>query len=116
MKRKLRKKQTGGPKYPRNTKSIKKHVDKLSDKELQELADRNLRAKVNTTTEFLQRTDTINAIRNKLVQDFENEQKKDKKKKGGIKGKKKMMGGGMKKMMYKSGGFLEPKMPNLDDL
>ena len=43
------------------------------------------------------------------------------KKKGGVKkkmygGKKKMMGGGMKKMMYKSGGFLEPKIPNLDDL
>ena len=70
MKRKLRKKQTGGPKYPRNTKSIKKHVDKLSDKELQELADRNFRANnVNmTTTEFLQRTDTINAIRNKYIQ------------------------------------------------
>jgi len=33
-----------------------------------------------------------------------------------LKGKKKMMGGGMKKMMYKSGGFLEPKIPNLDDL
>ena len=31
-------------------------------------------------------------------------------------GKKKMMGGGMKKMMYKSGGFLEPKIPNIDDL
>lgn len=49
------------------------------------------------------------------------------KKKGGVKkkkknsmykdgGKKKMMGGGMKKMMYKSGGFLEPKIPNIDDL
>lgn len=31
-------------------------------------------------------------------------------------GKKKMMGGGMKKMMYKSGGFLEPNIPNIDDL
>ena len=30
--------------------------------------------------------------------------------------KKKMMGGGMKKMMYKSGGFLEPAIPNIDDL
>ena len=30
--------------------------------------------------------------------------------------KKKMMGGGMKKMMYKSGGFLEPGIPNIDDL
>ena len=29
---------------------------------------------------------------------------------------KKMMGGGMKKMMYKSGGFLEPSIPNIDDL
>ncbi len=29
---------------------------------------------------------------------------------------KKMMGGGMKKMMYKSGGFLEPGIPNIDDL
>lgn len=43
------------------------------------------------------------------------------KKKGGVKkkmygGKKKMMGGGMKKMMYKSGGFLEPKIPNIDEL
>tara|TARA_R110000824_G_scaffold400712_1_gene609126 strand:+ start:1145 stop:1531 length:387 start_codon:yes stop_codon:yes gene_type:complete len=43
------------------------------------------------------------------------------KKKGGVKkkmygGKKKMMGGGMKKMMYKSGGFLEPTTPNIDDL
>ena len=43
------------------------------------------------------------------------------KKKGGVKkkaygGKKKMMGGGMQKMMYKSGGFLEPATPNLDDL
>ena len=48
------------------------------------------------------------------------------KKKGGVKPKKKKMygGAGMKeekgmggsKMMYKSGGFLEPKTPNLDDL
>jgi hypothetical protein len=45
-------------------------------------------------------------------------------KKGGVKKKKKMYGGtAMKdkkgmggKMMYKSGGFLEPKTPNLDDL
>ena len=42
------------------------------------------------------------------------------KKKGGVKkkmhgGKKKMMGGAMKKM-YKDGGFLEPRIPNLDDL
>ena len=31
-------------------------------------------------------------------------------------GKRKRKKGGMKKMMYKSGGFLEPKTPNLDDL
>jgi len=31
-------------------------------------------------------------------------------------GKKKMMGGGMKKMMYKSGGFIEPPIANIDDL
>ena len=37
------------------------------------------------------------------------------KKKGGVKKKKKMMGGAAKKM-YKSGGFLEPRIPNLDDL
>jgi len=46
--------------------------------------------------------------------------KKKMMKKGGKKmmmgGKKKMMGGGMKKMMYKSGGFLEPAIPNIDDL
>tara|TARA_R110000787_G_C13212713_1_gene425330 strand:+ start:125 stop:502 length:378 start_codon:yes stop_codon:yes gene_type:complete len=46
-------------------------------------------------------------------------------KKGGVKkkkktmygkgGKKKMMGGGMKNM-YESGGFLESKIPNIDDL
>ena len=35
---------------------------------------------------------------------------------GGMMDKKKMMGGGMKKMMYKSGGFLEPAIPNIDDL
>jgi len=34
-------------------------------------------------------------------------------KKGGV--KKKMMGG-VNKKMYKSGGFLEPIIPNLDDL
>jgi len=43
------------------------------------------------------------------------------KKKGGVKkkmhgGKKKMMDGGAMKKMYKSGGFLEPRIPNLDDL
>ena len=45
--------------------------------------------------------------------------KKKMMKKGGKKmmmgGKKKMMGGGMKKM-YQSGGFLEPGIPNIDDL
>ena len=30
-------------------------------------------------------------------------------------GKKKMKGGGTKKMMYETGGFLEPGIPNLDD-
>ena len=29
---------------------------------------------------------------------------------------KKMMGGGMKKMMYKSGGFIEPPIANIDDI
>jgi len=41
--------------------------------------------------------------------------KKSKKRLVGSKTKK-MMGGGMKKMMYKSGGFLEPGIPNIDDL
>ena len=49
---------------------------------------------------------TGDAILNKAKQE-----KKTKKTK-----KTKMMGGGMKKMMYKSGGFLEPATPNLDDL
>jgi len=35
---------------------------------------------------------------------------------GGMMKKKKMMGGGMKKMMYKSGGFIEPAIPNIDDI
>ena len=37
---------------------------------------------------------------------------------GGMMKKKKMMGGGTmakKKMMYETGGFLEPGIPNLDD-
>ena len=44
------------------------------------------------------------------ITEFQTGGKKTKKTK-----KTKMMGGGMKKM-YKEGGFLEPKTPNLDDL
>ena len=38
------------------------------------------------------------------------------KKNGGVSNKKKKSTGGSKKMMYATGGFLEPKTPNLDDL
>jgi len=130
MTRKLRKKQMGGAKKPSTKpsgpmgpgskfvkptlkKPVNPRIEKLKKKATTQkpagmkkggFPDNNKDGKITQADIYLQKkkTGTI-------------------KKKGGVKkkmygGKKKMMGGGMKKMMYKSGGFLEPAIPNIDDL
>jgi hypothetical protein len=57
----------------RNTKSIQKHVNTLSDQEMQTLLNRQFKAVPRNTFQVIEHADTIQAIKNRLISDAEKE-------------------------------------------
>tara|TARA_Y100001963_G_scaffold155730_1_gene247625 strand:+ start:864 stop:1265 length:402 start_codon:yes stop_codon:yes gene_type:complete len=133
MARKLKKKQKGGPK----DKDVYKKVDTNVDEDLGPVNESRLQRGLRKLGSKIAGTDDWTIQRAKDKRYFTDKANKLAKKKPTKRRTKRILKlrekaknvktyageeltefkkGGMKKMMYKSGGFLEPKTPNLDDL